>query len=96
VKSVQVDVLLRIPLGDDDFTQIDKPDFWRQGMEMMRTQAETKAATVGGYVPTDRRPEFTEPQISSHAVLGGNWLLWASRWWVEVPDSAQIHAERIE
>lgn len=76
-----------VPLGDEDKHNLNDPEFWRQGMEAMQRQAEALAREAGGRVDPTRKPAFTEPQRSSHALLGGDWLLWASMWWVEVPNT---------
>jgi hypothetical protein len=90
MKEARVAVRMEVPLNENDLKDVSDPDFARQGMEYMRRQADELAASVGGRVVTDRLPSFTEPRLTSHAVLGGNWLLWASMWWVEVPDHVDI------
>ncbi len=83
----RVAVRLDIPLSEDDLANLHDPLFWRQGIESMQRQAEALAAQAGGRLLMTRKPAFTEPQVSSHVLLGGNWLLWASMWYVEVPES---------
>lgn len=90
MKREKVEVRLEIPMSEDDLTQMQDERFWREGMEYMRRQADQKAAEAGGYVVTDTSPEFTNPQVAAHPLLGGNWLLWASRWTVEVPESFHV------
>jgi hypothetical protein len=90
MKQAQIAVNIRVPLSED--SQANDPTFIRDAMEYMRRQAEGLAATKGGRVVTDRMPTFIKPQIAAHATFGGNWFLWASMWWVEVPDSADIES----
>ncbi len=90
MKEAQVSVLFEIPLSDDEKRHLNDPEFWRQGMEAMRRQADMLAAQKGGHVVTDRKPSFTKPQVAAHPILGNTVLLWASRWWVEVPDSVDV------
>lgn len=97
MKPQQIDITVEIPMGEDDIEQARREDFWREGMEYMRRLADEKAAAVGGHVVTDRPPELLEPRFANRAsalYVGGtqNWLLWASRWWVEVPESFDVHA----
>jgi hypothetical protein len=97
MKAQQIDILLEIPVSEDDIEQARREEFWREGMEYMRQLADQKAAAFGGHVVTDRLPEMGEPQFANRAsgIFVGetqNWLLWASRWWVEVPDSFDVCA----
>jgi len=99
VKQQQIDVMLEIPMGEDDIEQARREEFWREGMEYMRELADQKARAVGGHVVTDRPPEILEPRYADRAsalYVGGSQhvLLWASRWWVEVPESFDVHTAR--
>lgn len=96
MKPQQIDVTLEIPMSQDDIEQARRPDFWRQGIEAMREIADSEAAKIGGHVVTDRLPEIAEPKFANRAsplFVGQeqNWMLWASRWWVEVPESFDVH-----
>lgn len=83
---MEIAVTLEVPLGDD-IEQATTEWFWRSTMERMRTEAERVCAGVQGRVMTDRMPTILQPRIGEHPTFGGDWMLIASRWWVEVPDS---------
>jgi hypothetical protein len=90
LRTERIVVRFDIPLGDQDKQNLKDADFWRQGIESMQRQAEALAREAGGHVITTRKPAFTEPQMSSHPIVGGDWLLWASMWYVEVPDAFEL------
>lgn len=92
MKAAEVCVRMEVPLNEDDLKDMSDPAFMCQAIEYMRSEADKLAATVGGHVVTDRTPSFVPPQVTSHAILGGNWLLMASKWWVEVPDHVDVDA----
>lgn len=54
-------------------------------VEKSRMTADQMARAVGGWVRTDRMPEWNIARKAS-VLLGGDFLLVASRWWCEVPD----------
>jgi hypothetical protein len=96
MKAVQLDITLEIPMSEDDIAQTGESGFWRQVLERMKHDADEEAAKVGGRVVTDRMPEVAEPRFAERAsgiFVGGTsqWLLCASRWWVEVPESFDVH-----
>jgi hypothetical protein len=87
VKPHRIDIVLEIP-RTEVFDQIhSKQDSRRLSgliIERHRDAAERAAEWAGGWLATDRQPEF-------HARLGANpfgqeFLLTSSRWWSEVPD----------
>jgi hypothetical protein len=87
VKTERIVVRFDVPLTHDDLANLNDPQFWTQGIESMRRQATALAQEAGGRLHPTQPPRFTQPITSSHATFGGNWLLWASMWYVEVPES---------
>ena len=86
MREAQLDVTLEIQVMDDVAVMGDT-DFWRGAMEKMREEADRLAATVpGARLRTDRPPEIIS-RLGSHNLLLGEWVLVASRWWVDVPES---------
>jgi hypothetical protein len=89
MKDVQIDVELHEPIGhllDEITTTQAKNALSAEIVEKSRTVADQTAREVGGRVRTDRLPEWNTARKAS-LLLGGDYLLVASRWWVTVPDS---------
>lgn len=61
----------------------------RQVIEKLRRGADEAAATVGGHVDATVTPEIVTSHKTS-PLVGGDLLLVAARFAVEVPDDAQI------
>lgn len=90
MRTALIDVTYEIEVGDDELQHLSDPNFHRAAMERMRDKASVIAREAGGYVRTDRAPEISIPRVaeSTSPVLGHkSFVLYASRWHVEVPES---------
>lgn len=85
MREAQLDVTLEILVADDTAVMGDQ-EFWRQAMEKMRVKADELCAAAGARLRTDRPPEIIS-KIASHRLTQGDWVLVASRWWADVPDT---------
>lgn len=88
MREALIDVTYEIEVADDLVALAD-PAFHRAAMEHMRDKAARQAEAVGGYLRTDRAPEISVPKVASPSspLLPGQFVLYASRWHVEVPDT---------
>lgn len=89
MKIVRIDVELPVEKGeiaDHLYTTEAKNRLSAALVERVRGKADEEARAVGGRLLTDSLPEFYLRR-GSHVVFGGDYLLVASRWKVEVPES---------
>jgi hypothetical protein len=88
VRESKIDVTYEIEVTDD-LSALADPAFHRAAIEHMRTKAEALAAQAGGFVRTDRTPEISFPRVASPAspLMSGQFVLYASRWYVDVPET---------
>lgn len=82
-KEAQIDVEMEVPVND---YLVGDEAFARGLIEKMREKADAEARLAGGTLRTDRLPELNTMRATS-PIFGGDLLLVASRWWVEVPES---------
>lgn len=88
MREALIDVTYEIEVTDD-LKELADPSFHRAAMEHMRHKAFAAAAEAGGYLRTDRPPQISIPRVASPAspLLSGQYVLYASRWHVEVPET---------
>ncbi len=89
MKCVKIDVESAIPegeLADGLFTTNLKDKLASKIVEQHRHTADQIATDAGGSLRTDRVPEFYIRR-GSDILVGGDFLLTASRWEVWVPDN---------
>lgn len=88
MREALLDVTYEIQVTDD-LKELANPAFHRAAMEHMRHKADAAATAAGGYLRTDRAPQISIPRVASPAspLLGGQYVLYASRWHAEVPDT---------
>lgn len=84
MRPAQIDIQMEVQVTYDLDSAAD-PRFWAEATEAMLHKADEVASSVGGRVRTDRPPEILS-KIGTHNLVGGEWVLVASRWWVDVPD----------
>lgn len=89
-KVQKIDITLEVPKAD--LVSMGRDAAARYCIEKLRHGAETKAHEVGGRVLLDRQPEFIIEE-GSRLDTGGDWLLMAGRFEVEVPDSFDVAAQ---
>lgn len=88
MREALIDVTLDVQV-DDDLAALADPTFHRQAMERMRDKADAAARMAGGHLRTDRMPEIMVPKVvspTSPLMKHQQYVLFASRWHVEVPD----------
>lgn len=90
MKVQKIDITLEVPKAD--VVAMGRDAAARYCIEKLRHGAEEKAHEVGGHVITDRAPEFLIEE-GSRLDIGGDWLLMAARFEIEVPDSFDAHAQ---
>lgn len=88
MRDVQIDIEMEIHASDWQVERSvhDRNEFSRQAIEKMRNAAAVEAELAGGYLRTDRMPEFDSRQVG-HPVLGIDLIVVASRWWCVMPES---------
>jgi hypothetical protein len=89
VKEAKIDVEVAINeagLVENLYTTERKEELSAELVEKCRVKAEAEVRLVGGRLRTDRMPEFYIRR-GSDLVEGGDYLLVASRWHVDVPNS---------
>ena len=86
MRTALLDVRLEVRVPQDVDETGGDPAFWRQAIERMREKADEMASATGGALRTDRPPEMLSKR-ASHALVPGAWILMATRWHVDVPES---------
>ena len=89
MKTTFLDVLVEIDQADllDGLTTTEKKDaLSTEIVEKHRTKAEQECREAGGRLVVDTAPQFSVSR-GSNVLLGGDFILTASRWTVEVPES---------
>lgn len=89
VKEVEIDIVSEIPAGEilDDITSTaGQQAVAKELIDSHRARADVVARSVGGQVRTDWKPGWYIRR-GSHLIIGGDWILAASRWKVWVPNS---------
>lgn len=87
MRIAQLDVNLEIPEHDLGLIPAGERD--RYVVETLKAKAEDAAEEVGGRVRYDMPPEIRVGR-GSHLLFGGDYFLCASRWNVEVPETADV------
>lgn len=93
MKIVKIDIEQELPAGEflDGFRSTQEKTIASKAIiNQAREKADQEARLVGGRVRVDMKPEFYIRR-GSHVLLGGDLMLVASRWSVEVPDSFDPH-----
>lgn len=90
MKLQKIDILLEVPKSD--LVALGRDGAARYVVEKLRHGAEDKAHEVGGRVVVDRAPEIMI-QEGSRLDVGGDWLLLAGRFWLEVPDTFDVSGQ---
>lgn len=90
MKRAQIDTVIEHQMLHGDYAKLRDPHTWKEILGALRHQADTVAASVGGHVDPDVLPTFLEPQVKQHVLVGGDWLLFAARWTVLVPESFDV------
>jgi hypothetical protein len=93
MKRAQIDVVIEHQMTHDEFKRLNTPEFWKEILGGLRAQADAVAASVGGHVDSTVLPDLLEPQVKKHVLVGGDFLLFASRWTVLVPESFDVVEE---
>jgi hypothetical protein len=86
MKRALIDTVIEHQLTWQEFQRLNTPQLWKEIIDGLRAQADATAAAVGGHVDPDVLPTLLEPQVRKHAIVGGDWLLFAARWTVLVPE----------
>ena len=86
MRTALLDVHLEVRVPDQVDETGGDPEFWRQAIERMREKADEMATAGGGRLRTDRAPEMLSKR-ASHMLVPGAWILMATRWHVDVPES---------
>lgn len=96
MKPGWIDVLLEVNSEDvvtryENMTTTEAKEAMAQELvEASRVGAEERCREVGGRLRTDSKPEW-HIRRGSHILVGGDYLLVASRWQADVPNAFDIN-----
>lgn len=87
MKTARIVTRVEAQVSRHDIVRLQQSETWKDILGALRHQANAMAEQVGGHVDPTRLPQFIEPQLVTHPLVGGDWFLFAALWFVVVPDT---------